>query len=54
MDVLEYSSDKYRQAFTIKSNKLCRFKKFQEYPRFVNTVHLSDGSRTHSITHSQR
>ena len=33
MDILEYSSCQYRQAFTIKSNKPCRFKNFQEYPR---------------------
>ena len=30
MDVLKYSSGQYRQAFTRKSNKPCRFQKFQE------------------------
>ena len=33
MDILEYSSGQYRQAFTRKSNKPCRFKNFLEYPR---------------------
>ena len=31
MDILEYSSGQYRQAFTRKSNKPCRCKNFQEY-----------------------
>ena len=33
MDNLEYSSGQYHQAFTIKSNKPCRLRNFQEYPR---------------------
>ena len=33
-----------QQAFTIKSKNSCRFKNFQEYPRFVNTLDILESS----------